>query len=57
MYYVQEVTSYSYSNVPHMTCNDTHTGTHTHPHTEADTRESTNTIYDKRASFFFGDAK
>lgn len=52
MYYVQEVTSYSYgfgygygdgySNVPQMTCNDTHTHV----------RVSLFTIYKIRASFF-----
>jgi len=35
MYYVQEVTSHS--NMPYMTCNDTHSYVHTHIHRYAHT--------------------
>lgn len=55
MYYVQEVTSYSHSNVPHMTCNDTHT--HTHTRTLKQTLESQQTRYATNELRFFGDAK
>lgn len=57
MYYVQEVTSYSYSNVPHMTCNDTHTDTYTDTRTLKLTLESQQIRYTTNELRFFGDAK